>query len=210
MSRWERPPYGGALKDDQNLEEIPTVLMARAGSEVMFDDLRERYQRSLEGPESTSPSVTSEDAFGENFGEDGGFELLEHPTGDIDPLSDYLEMHALQTGAHRPVERSDPRPSWDQPTHRPGVTSYYDEVAYDDSPPPREFVRDPSSAPGGRAPVGIPSSTPRPAPASTAPPRGWVSPPPSEPSFPPPPPSSRNLSPRTSQTLPRRPLETNP
>ncbi|MBX2797118.1 MAG: hypothetical protein KTR31_05605 [Myxococcales bacterium] len=56
MSSWERPPQAGILDDDQNsnLEEIPTVLMARPGSEVLFRDLRERYQRVV----STDPRTS--------------------------------------------------------------------------------------------------------------------------------------------------------
>lgn len=157
MSRWERTPLPASLDDepDHGLEEIPTVLMSSSsgGSEVLFEDLRERYRRALDTPELTSPSVRAQDAI---YDEDvEGFDMLDHPTGDIDPLSDYLEMHALRTGTHPRIdERSDPvahgLPAWPQDP-LPGLNRV-------DTPPPQEFARAPQLAPPSTPPPAPPAA----------------------------------------------------
>lgn len=166
MSRWERAPLPASLAEepDGGLEEIPTVLMSRSsGSEVLFEDLRERYRRAMDTPELTSPSVRPDGAL---FDEVDGYELLDHPTGDIDPLNDYLELHALRTGVHSRIDdRSDPMAngisSWPQ-APIPGLNRV-------DTPPPQEFLRAPDATLPEPSLEGIPlpppTLAPQPAPA---------------------------------------------
>lgn len=152
MSRWERTPLPATLADD-GLEEIPTVLMSRTsgGSEVLFEDLRERYRRAMDTPELTSPSLRATDA-AFDLDEIEGHELLDHPTGDIDPLNDYLELHSLRTGVHSRIDdRSDPMSN--------GVSSWPQDPIPNlnrvDTPPPQAFSRAPDATLPEHAP-GVP------------------------------------------------------
>lgn len=112
------------------------LMSSTSGSEVLFEDLRERYRRAMDTPELTSPSVRVDDSV---YDDGDGFELLDHPTDDIDPLNDYLEMHSIRTGVHSRIdERSDPLglPAWpSEPI--PGMNRV-------DTPPPQEFSRAPT------------------------------------------------------------------